>query len=60
MGPLQLLDFIGLDVSLAAQRAIHAAGDQDRLRPADGLVRRVESGALGRKSGRGYYDYPKR
>ncbi len=58
MGPFQLLDFIGLDVSLAAQRALFAAEPgNERLRPADGLVQHVEAGHLGRKSGRGFYDY---
>jgi 3-hydroxybutyryl-CoA dehydrogenase len=58
MGPFQLLDFIGLDVSLTAQRALFAAEPgNERLRPADALVQHVEAGRLGRKSGRGFYDY---
>lgn len=58
MGPFQLLDFIGLDVSLAAQRALFTAEPgNERLRPADALVQHVEAGRLGRKSGRGFYDY---
>jgi 3-hydroxybutyryl-CoA dehydrogenase len=57
IGPFALLDLIGLDVTLAAQRSIHAAGDDPRLEPAAGLVRLVEAGRLGRKSGAGYHDY---
>ena len=58
MGPFQLLDFIGLDVSLAAQAALHASDPgNERLRPATALVEHVARGELGRKSGSGFYDY---
>ena len=51
MGPFQLLDFIGLDVSLAAQETLFAADPgNERLRPAAPLVQRVAQGHLGRKS----------
>jgi 3-hydroxybutyryl-CoA dehydrogenase len=57
IGPFALLDLIGLDVTLAAQRSIHAAGDDPRLAPADGLVELVDAGRLGRKTGAGYHHY---
>jgi 3-hydroxybutyryl-CoA dehydrogenase len=57
IGPFALLDLIGLDVTLAAQRTIHAAVGDPRLKPAAGLVELVEAGRLGRKTGAGYYDH---
>lgn len=57
MGPFSLLDFIGLDVSLAAQRTLYEVGGDERLRPAELLVAQVDEGRLGRKSGVGFYDY---
>jgi len=59
MGSFALLDLIGLDISLAAQRSIHGASEDPRLEPAKGLVERVEAGELGRKSGAGFHDYAK-
>lgn len=57
MGPLALLDLIGLDVSLAIGAAIHAdTGNEDHL-PPDVIVAKVAAGELGRKSGRGFYQY---
>jgi 3-hydroxybutyryl-CoA dehydrogenase len=57
MGPFELLDLIGLDVSLAAQRSLYEAFGQERLRPAALLERLVAAGDLGRKTGRGFYEY---
>jgi 3-hydroxybutyryl-CoA dehydrogenase len=57
MGPFQLLDVVGNDVSLAIQQELHAEFKEPGFAPAPLLVRKVAEGALGRKSGRGFRDY---
>ena len=57
MGPLQLADFIGLDSCLAIMEVLHDGLGDDKYRPCPLLRRMVAAGLLGRKSGRGFYDY---
>lgn len=57
MGPLELADFIGLDTCLAILRVLHAELGDSKYRPAPLLTQYVDAGYLGRKSGRGFYEY---
>ena len=57
MGPLELADFIGLDTCLAIMNVLHDGLADTKYRPCPLLVKYVEAGWLGRKSGRGFYDY---
>jgi 3-hydroxybutyryl-CoA dehydrogenase len=57
MGPLQLADFIGLDTCLSIMQVLHDGLADSKYRPCPRLVKYVEAGWLGRKSGRGFYDY---
>ncbi len=57
MGPLELADFIGLDVCLAVMQVLYEGLADSKYRPCPLLVKYVEAGWLGRKSGRGFYDY---
>jgi len=60
MGPLELADWIGLDVLLAILEALHRDLGDPKFRPCPLLRKYVEAGWLGRKTGRGVYDYPPR
>ena len=57
MGPLQLADFIGLDVCLAIMNVLYDGFDDSKYRPCPLLKKYVDAGWLGRKSGRGFYQY---
>lgn len=57
MGPLTLADFIGLDTCLAIMNVLHDGLGDSKYRPCPLLIKHVEAGWVGRKSGRGFYNY---
>ncbi|MBD0320564.1 MAG: 3-hydroxybutyryl-CoA dehydrogenase, partial [Gemmatimonadetes bacterium] len=57
MGPLKLTDVVGLDVRLGIAEYLHAELGGDQYRPPEILRRMVAEGRLGKKSGRGFYDW---
>lgn len=59
MGPFSLLDLVGIDTTVSILEALHAAFGEDRLVPAATLRRLLGEGRLGRKSGAGFFDYPR-
>ena len=58
MGSLALADLIGLDVCLAILEVLHRELGEDKYRPCPLLRKMVAAGHLGRKTGRGFYEYP--
>jgi 3-hydroxybutyryl-CoA dehydrogenase len=57
MGPCALIDLIGIDVHVHASEALHGKLGEERMAPPERLVHMQQEGTLGRKSGRGFYDY---
>ena len=57
MGPLALADFIGLDTCLSILRVLHAESGDPKFRPCPLLVKMVDAGHLGRKTGQGFYEH---
>jgi 3-hydroxybutyryl-CoA dehydrogenase len=57
MGPLALADLIGLDVCLNIINVLFSDFDDDKYKPCSLLIKMVENGHLGRKTGKGFYDY---
>jgi 3-hydroxybutyryl-CoA dehydrogenase len=57
IGPCALIDLIGIDVHVHASEALHAALGEERMAPPERLVQMQQAGHLGRKSGRGFYEY---
>lgn len=60
MGPLELADFVGLDVCLWILQVLHRELGDPKFRPCPLLARKVDAKHLGRKTGRGFYEYPKK
>jgi 3-hydroxybutyryl-CoA dehydrogenase len=60
MGPLELADFIGLDVCLAIMEVLYRGFRDSKYRPCPLLTKMVSAGYLGRKTGKGFYEYPEK
>jgi 3-hydroxybutyryl-CoA dehydrogenase len=60
MGPFKLMDLIGMDINLSVSQGMYEAFDHvDRFKPSDIQIEKVKNGELGRKTGKGFYEYPK-
>jgi 3-hydroxybutyryl-CoA dehydrogenase len=57
MGPFRLMDLIGMDINLAVSESLYHALHAERLKPSQLQVNKVKEGNLGRKSGKGFYQY---
>ena len=57
IGPLALADLIGLDTCLSIMQVLHSQLGDSKYRPCPMLIRMVDAGYLGRKSGKGFYEY---
>lgn len=58
MGPFKLMDLIGMDINLATSRSVYELlGKPDRLKPSSIQIEKAEKGELGKKTGKGFYDY---
>jgi 3-hydroxybutyryl-CoA dehydrogenase len=60
LGPCALIDLIGIDVHVHASAALHEKLDEERMAPPERLLAMQAEGRLGRKSGRGFFDYDRR
>jgi len=59
MGPFRLMDLIGMDINLSVSQSIYKAFDnEERFKPSNLQIEKVNSGDLGRKTGKGFYEYP--
>ena len=58
MGPLELADLIGLDICVAIMNVMYDGFKEEKFQPAPNLLALFKEGNLGRKSGKGFYDYP--
>jgi 3-hydroxybutyryl-CoA dehydrogenase len=58
MGPCALVDLVGIDIHIHASQALHSALGEDRMAPPERLREMAAAGHLGRKTGKGFYDYP--
>jgi len=59
MGPFKLMDLIGMDINLAVSQSLYNAFDKtERFKPSSVQIKKVKDGELGKKTGKGFYNYP--